>query len=98
MVYLLTLVEKHLINLSINQNLVTREHQPSHIFKYPEVKILAESRTMENLKSYSWLQLQKWSLALKYLSLKETELFNMVHMRKQFLHIWYQLLPRPLYN
>lgn len=98
MVYLLTLVEKHLINLSINQNLVPREHQPSHIFKYLEVKILAESRTMENLKSYLWLQLQKWSLALKYLSLKETELFNMVHMRKQFLHIWYQLLPRPLYN
>lgn len=41
LVYLLTLVEKHLINLLINQNLVTRKHQPSHIFKYLEVKILA---------------------------------------------------------
>ena len=41
LLYLLILVEKHLVNLLLTQNLITRKHYPSHIFKYLEVKILA---------------------------------------------------------
>ena len=45
---MLILVEKHLVNLLLNQNLVIRKHQPSHIIKFLEVKMLA----VKNYRKY----------------------------------------------
>lgn len=54
MVYLLILVEKHLVSRLLNQNLVTRKLQPSHIVKFLEVKMLAV-KNYRKYETYLWI-------------------------------------------